>query len=554
MYSFLDGFEERMELVGIVESIVNRKNKNMELERLFQGADFVNLVFSVLLYIMEKTLSEDSDCDIDNIGRFIETILPLHYNIHLDKGTTGQLADYIIKNVLQNEGTPYHFQAVDYSKDTRRNIPIRLITDNVLEGSGGYRIIYSLTDQGYNFLFRTKEVDQEIKMTIEELKLKELIKRKNFSKALSQSQNLIQMVRQKKREIQLFISKVKENIHNVDIDEYEKLISSTYELLNEEYDLLNEIMEMSKRSEEKIRMEYEESHKLDESLKKAQHEIKQINNNIMTTLSEQRDLILSRQNLSKVYIDTLADSFIYNLESRYDFEEVILKQMEKHIDKVESFWKLVNPLFLPNVNKNLNIRSVYEPQGMLKLGDEEKIDYIEEEELSEDTEKLRIERVNEIYTLILEYILSYLFENCREKKYCTFEDIIGSLKSHEDGELFENLTADRLLFTTIMKLYDIGTIDISRWRLSDNKFLENPSEEFNLEYCLWQLMDKHDFIKKISSLEVLKQSGQYGSGEKDAEEKASDLLHIEITRSDKDGFAIVESVEITNFIFKLETS
>ena len=131
-----------------------------------------------------------------------------------------------------------------------------------------YKITYSLTDQGYDFLFRTKEIDQEIQITIEELKLKELIKRKNFKKAQDQSQNLIQMVRQKKKEIQLFMMKIKENIHDVDIEEFEKLMASTYDLLNEEYDLLSEIMDMSRKSEEKIRQEFEENLKLDESSKK----------------------------------------------------------------------------------------------------------------------------------------------------------------------------------------------------------------------------------------------------------------------------------------------
>ena len=58
-------------------------------------------------------------------------------------------------------------------------------------------------------------------------------------------------------------------------NEYENLINSTYDLLSEEYDLLIEIMDMSKKSEDKIKQEYEISKNLDESLKKAQTEIKQ---------------------------------------------------------------------------------------------------------------------------------------------------------------------------------------------------------------------------------------------------------------------------------------
>lgn len=532
MHNFLDGFEKRMEIIGIVESIVNRKNRNMELERLFNDNDFINLVFSVLLYIMEKTLSEDSDCDSDHIMGFIESILEEYYHVNIDKPKLFQLTSYVIKNVLQNEGMPYYYQAIDYSSNTKKNITIRLITDRVQEINGTYKINYSLTDQGYDFLFRTKEVDQEIKMTIEELKLKELIKRKNFKKAHEQSLELIQMVRQKKKDIQNFMAKIKENIHDAHIDEYENLINSTYDLLSEEYDLLIEIMDMSKKSEDKIKQEYELSKNLDESLKKAQSEIKKINNNIKTVLSEQKDLILSRQSLSKVYIDIIGDSFIYSMENRFDIEEIILKQMEQHVTKAENFWKLINPLFLPNVYKNLNIQIIYEPQGMIKLDEEEKITYIEKDQLEKDKEKEKIQRVNYLYVEILNYIIKYSFDH---NGAANLEDIIEALK--DDGFINEYIE-DRLLFTTLLKLYDIGIIDVEGWKRSKTQAIMNPSEEFNLEYCLYELIDKYEYVSQIKKIEILKYDDC--------------VIRVETKRKVTEELNIVEKIEISNFIVKVE--
>lgn len=533
MNDFLAGFDHRMEIVGVAESIINRRNRNMELEKLFKEQDMVNLVFSVLLFIMEKTLSEDSDCDKENIQRFIGRLLPEYYELHLNDHELGQLTDYILKNILQNDGMPYHFQTFDYSTGKRKNIRIRLIADQVREVNGGYKITYTLTDQGYDFLFRTKEVDQEIQITIEELKLKELIKRKNFKKAHDQSQNLIQMVRQKKKEIQLFMMKIKENIHDVDIEDYEKLMNSTYELLNEEYDLLSEIMEMARKSEEKLRQEFEETFHLDESLKKAQYEIRKINQNIKATLSEQRDLILSRQSLSKIYIETIGDSFLYGLENRFDIEEMILKPMEQHTDRVEHFWKLVNPLFLPNPPKHLNIRSVYEPQGMIKLQEEEKTSYFEVEDLSEDQEQEKISRINAIYVEILEFLISYVWEKSGD---ATLEEIVAVLR--EQDSLFERFTEDRLFFTTILKLYDIGKIDIGAWRKRRDKVVMNLSEEFNLEYCLHELYSKHDYMDKINTLELVK--------------KGDEAIEVEISRDIRDGLSVLEKIEISNFVIKVE--
>ncbi|OZM56439.1 hypothetical protein CIB95_11735 [Lottiidibacillus patelloidae] len=535
MFNFLEGFQRRMEIVGIVESIVNRKKRNMEIERLFNDNDFINLVFSVLLFIMEKTLAEDSDCDSSHIQKFIGNILPPYYDMHLQEEDLYQLTQYILKNVLQNEGVAYHFQTIDYEQKKRKNIAIRLVADHVQEVNGGYKITYSLTDQGYDFLFRTKEVDQEIQITIEELKLKELIKRKNFKKAHNQSQNLIQMVRQKKKEIHLFMMKIKENIHDVDIDEYERLINSTYDLLHEEYELLSGIMDMARKSEEKIRQEYEDKMKLDESLKKAQFEIKQINQNIKATLSEQKDLIITRQSLSKVYIETIGDSFLYSMEKRFDFEELILKQMEQHVDKVEHFWKLVNPLFLPNIHQNMNIRSVYEPQGMIKLEEQENTNVIEKEVLQEDTEQERIAQINETYVEILHYLFNYGLHDTNES---SLEEVIASLQ--RDDELFQRFCEDRLLFTTLLKLYDIGEIDLKVWRSNNDKVVMNLSEELNLDYCFSELHQTYEYMNNIEKISLFK--------------KDNSVVEVDVKRTINEELQVLEKVTVSNFIIKVDKS
>lgn len=132
---------------------------------------------------------------------------------------------------------------------------------------------YQLTDQGYDLLFRTKEVEQEISFTIEELKLRELIKRKNYQKAIGQSANLVQMVRQKKNDIRQFVQKVRENIYEVNIEEFERLVAGTYTLLEEEYSMMSEIREMIVLSEERLKEEENTRGILDEQMSKARSEI-----------------------------------------------------------------------------------------------------------------------------------------------------------------------------------------------------------------------------------------------------------------------------------------
>lgn len=528
MHNFLEGFEKRMEVVAIVESVVTRKNKNMEIEKWFKEQEFTNLVFSVLLFIMEKTLAEDSDCDSYHIQKFISSILPT-FHLTLDNVQLEELTRYIIKTVLQNEGIPHHFNSIDYSKGEVRKISIRLITDQVKEVDGNYQITYSLTDQGYDFLFRTKEVDQEIQMTIEELKLKELIKRKNFTKALGQSQNLIQLVRQKKKEIEHFLMKIKENIHDVDIDDFEKLMDSTYELLQDEYKLLGDIMGMAHSAEEKIRKEFEEHSKLDESLRKAQSEIKKIHYNIKATLSEQKDLILSRQSLSSIYIEHIGDSFHYSMEKRFDIEELILKPMEQHVSSVEHFWKLLNPLLLPNLNRHLNPAILYAPQGLLKAAVEESDNAIEPEAFAEDTDQQKAEELSQLYVDIMDYLFRHLLENDGDISFLELLDML-----EKDEEKFSHFVQERILYTTVLKLYDMGSINLDAWQKERGRLVVNVSEEFNLEYCLDQLLVEGSPYQKMIKFEFSKIPGS----------------PIEVCRNTQEGF--IEKIEISNFRIKAE--
>lgn len=82
-WAFLEGFEKRMQIVAAVDSIVNRGNRNMEIERLFAPGELDNIIFSVLVFVMERTLSEDEECTLNSIQTFLFGILPFTNGIYL---------------------------------------------------------------------------------------------------------------------------------------------------------------------------------------------------------------------------------------------------------------------------------------------------------------------------------------------------------------------------------------------------------------------------------------------------------------------------------------
>ena len=71
MQEYLKGFEKRMEFFAIVESIAKRRNRTDKIENLFEENQLDNIIMSVLVYIMEVTLTEEQECTLENIIQFV---------------------------------------------------------------------------------------------------------------------------------------------------------------------------------------------------------------------------------------------------------------------------------------------------------------------------------------------------------------------------------------------------------------------------------------------------------------------------------------------------
>lgn len=496
-FEFLADFEKRMQIVAAVDSIVNRGNRKMDHEKLFEPGQLDNIIFSVLVFIMERTLSEDEECTIESITAFVAGITP-DYDLHFPWETTRKITDYIIKDILQNGGEARYYQVMRYGQGL---VPtrIRLIDDKLKDSDRGYVMTYQLTDQGYDLLFRTKEVEQEISFTIEELKLRELIRRKNYKKAIGQSGNLVQMIRQKKNDIRQFMQKIRENIYDVDIQEFERLVGSTYTLLEEEYGMMNEIRDMIVLSEERLKEEETSRGILDEEMKRARSEIAVIRRNINTTIDEQKELILERHGMSNIYKETIADSFSLSLARNYDFEREILVRLESCDESViPSLWKLLNPLFMPNPDRKLNLLSLFDRQARLRQKEEAPKGVVMDE-LGEDTELLRIKNINYANT---EFIRSILEFSAAKGAGFRFGELFEYLKGQEG--IFNLLIADDLIFRSMIKLYDLNVIDIRGWKAQRDELVANATGELDVGFCLYCIESDRPDLYGVEKIEIVK--------------------------------------------------
>lgn len=219
MISYLEKFANRMEPVAEIASVLCRRNRNIAIETSFGDNELDNIIFAVLVHIMERSLTESVRCTLEDIEDFLAELLQAYGRTPSDSELR-ELTRYIVKDILQNKGESFKFKIMDHSDSKLKSFSVRLIKD--IEDDDGV-ICYVLEKQGFDMLFRTKEVD-DLGFQLEEIRLQKLIERGNFSDASEQSKRLIAMLNQKEIELALFERRLKNDLNETSGDEYDTLL------------------------------------------------------------------------------------------------------------------------------------------------------------------------------------------------------------------------------------------------------------------------------------------------------------------------------------------
>lgn len=491
MISYLEKFASRMEPVAEIASVICRRNRNTAIETSFDDNELDNIIFAVLVHIMERSLTENVRCTLEDIEEFLAELLQA-YGKAPDDSELRTLTRYIVKDILQNKGESFKFKIMDHSDNKMKSFSVRLIKD--IEDDDGV-ICYVLEKQGFDMLFRTKEVD-DLGFQLEEIRLQKLIERGNFSDASEQSRRLIAMLNQKEIELTLFERKLKNDLNETSGDEYETLLREIEQMLDDEYAVMNEIKKTIEKAIESFSDNSILSDKIKNELADKKRDIFTIGKNTEKILVRQRELLSHSRELGQLYRETLMKTITSHRTHCYDIEDVILKPLEEYnssnkLDIEEIYAKLLGALMTPKLPPILDLRLVYEPQQLNEAVTGETED---DEERLEDGSLYRkaVERKNNANTEIVKLMLEFAslrkeFRLSELWEYC--------LENAETSLIAEK----RRFFLVMLKLYEFAIIDTEQWKQEKNKS-EDSQGEFDLSYSLSRIysQDKNFFgIKRI---------------------------------------------------------
>lgn len=459
----LQDFEKRMRFVNLIKYWLQR-SKPTEIRELLHNDDDKtdNLILMVMVFIMDSTLQYGERCTKQDITAFLRELADVY---DYEPESAKMLTDYIITDVLQSNGKVRSFDTF-YNSDEQFRDQRSLI---LLEQQSGS---YVLTNEAYEFLFRTKEIDSELDFSVNRFKLQEFIKRGNYGKALRESRELVSRVRNLKTRMDDFMLRCRTNISEVSIDEYEEIVSQIKDSFEDENKQLSDIRTLVSA---KLQAIADTQINTDENIGQTEQEIREILENIDTVISEQSRVFNQKFSLSEIYADLLDDSFSYLQAGRFDLEQELLLPLQKmQLQDSKNVGKLFAPFYRPIFPHVFGIDFFYSRQNAIRESTrDDSIDIV-----SDDNAETAADIRNKRYVEIIRGLLNFADKN---SIFC-FSDYLAVVPKEQVQEQLR----EKSLPDVMLKLYGLGEIDVAGWRAEQHDIIV-PVGEFDLSYCLSEL-------------------------------------------------------------------
>lgn len=500
-YEFLKKFPRRMKNVGLYAVIIQNSSQKLSWKQygFTKFDEQINLLFEVLLYIMEQSLKEEK-CTMDDIATYIDTINVQYLRKDISYEQCHQLGDFIVNTVLSNEGRPMYFGGYDFEKNEYEEMHISYVANKIVYVENGVRrTSYYLTDDGYNLLLSTLEIEDNMKFNIHEIIFRLHLEKQSYDKAVNDIKNVFNLMRIQFQRVQEAMRQIRRNALSYSVDEYEEVLVGN---LNTITDTKKKFQEYKTVIQERVKDLEEENINIRKLSKKEQQDLNNlrvIEEYLTRVLDEHQKILNSHFDLKILYTEELERLSQARLIQRFSMRRDLYDKVLKQADTLENMDMFLRPLFNRNPEKIYNLNKAFSYEKSVNAGmekdTEEEVDFDEEAFRREKEEKLQKKLL--VYEKSLQYLL--------EKASVTGEVSLGQLKDRLDiyPEEKEIFIPNVDVFKEIMvELIRNRTIDIATLKKERREYIQEQPDGFQLNEMILKLVEEQPENNDITSIEV----------------------------------------------------
>lgn len=487
---FLDNFEKRMEKLSytyLIDYQVDKKSVVFEKYNI-DRQDMLNIVYSTLCFIMDKTL-KDEDCLMDDIIDFLDIILNEYYfNESLNKDEISEIARYIIVKVLRNDGKQFTFKIKNYSSGKTEIVNYYLIKSqpSLLDKTISS---YKLTEEGYRLLLNTYETDQRLQVELQSIILTESIKRRNFKNSIATIRQMDNIIRVQIANVKEMIKQIKENIFDIKIDTFANMYNENINVIKEQKENLLKIERLILKSQEDIRnAEYIEKEN-EEALK----DLEEIKKYIDRLIEQSTIMVDYHFDLKTEYLSALKSISQSFNKNHLSFSKTYLLPIEENIKILDNSHLLLQSLIKPNTNKILNYNKIFDEFKIIQDDKNEEDINVETIEDEENIEEKNNAALKQIYFKSVDMLVSKIKDFISQGYYeFSMKSLIYNLDETEYILLIPNI---RIFTEILIYILRIGTIDFKTIYDKNKNTYFDASSKFDIIESLLETAIKHNLIK-----------------------------------------------------------
>lgn len=504
-YEFLKNFPKRMKNVGLYGVLIQNSIQKTSWKQFgfLKFDEQMNLIFAVMLYIMEQSLREEN-CTMDDIGAYIDTINTRYLGKEISYDDCRKLGDFVVNVILSNEGRAMYFDGYDFEENDYHVMHISYVANRIVYlDQEVRRTSYYLTDDGYNLILSTLEIENNMKLTIHEMIFQMHLEKQSYDKAVDEIKNVFNLMRIQLQKIQEAMGKIRRNALNYSVKDYEEILLENLDTISDTKEKFQKYRELVRSRVKKLEEENINVRRLGEKEEENLENLRIIESYLNRTIDEHQKILSSHFDLKALYtreLEALSQmSLIRRFSMRNDFYDKVLENPSA-LGNLDYF---LRPLFNREPDKvyNLNKALLYQKPSVRNEDEdtEEMLDFDEDAYLKEQEEKCRQKLKR------YESSLGFLLGQASEKGEISLSDIWKNIQENEKNaeEMQQQLIPDVEIFKEIMvELIRNKEINMEALKKERSEFIQDQTADFQLNEMLLQLSEERFSDKKIGKIEV----------------------------------------------------